>query len=142
MLGETAAGQNDTAAIWLHNAAHTWQGQRTAAAKQLVGPVEVSTPLLSLPLCFPLSLALSLSLSRLLHTHTHTHTHTLEQVTLPFSPGRLVTLSLIDTHSGAITRNTTLTVHPPVNRYTRYHQITARALAIHPTANRSVDYIT
>ena len=113
MLGETAAGQNDTAAIWLHNAAHTWQAQRTAAAKQVVGPVEVSTPpnasFFLLPisnLSHALSLSLSLSLSLLV-----------EQVTLPFSPGKLVTLSLIDTHSGAITRNSTLTVHPPVNMH-------------------------
>lgn len=71
MLGETGGGQSDTAAIWLHNAAHTWRTQHSPAAMQLVGPVAV---------------------------------------TLPFSPGKLVTVSLVDTHTGAITRNTTLTV--------------------------------
>ena len=73
MLGETDSGQNDTAAVWLHNAAHTWRTQHSSAAMQLVGPVEI---------------------------------------TLPFSPGKLVTVSLVDTQTGAIARNTTLVVEP------------------------------
>jgi hypothetical protein len=73
MIGETDGGQNDTAAIWMHNTAHTWRSQHSSVATQLVGPVEV---------------------------------------TLPFTPGKLVTVSLIDTHTGAIKRNTTLVVEP------------------------------
>ena len=70
MLGETTGGQNDTAAIWLHNAAHTWHAQHLPAATQLVGPVDLI---------------------------------------LPFSPGKRVTLSLVDTYTGDITSNSSLT---------------------------------
>ena len=73
MLGKTEDGQNDTAAIWLHNAAHTWRTQHSSAAMQRVGPVKVM---------------------------------------LPISPGKLVIVSRVDTHTGAIMTNTTLRVEP------------------------------
>ena len=43
MLGHSNS-HNDTAAIWMHNARHTWQTQRSAPAMQRVGPVNLSLP--------------------------------------------------------------------------------------------------
>ena len=46
MIGAPIDGHsnNRTAAIWLHNAVHTWKLQHSAPARGAVGPVEVMLP--------------------------------------------------------------------------------------------------
>jgi hypothetical protein len=103
MLGkiDTNTGHNDTAAIWLHNAAHTWHGQHSSAGAQLVGPVHIT-----------------------LHG---------------FIPGHGVTLSLVDTYTGAITSNQSLTVANSGGLELHFEPFTRDVAAIVTTAVKTDD---